>query len=102
MQKPVTAGKAGTAFGFPTIGPEILPVSLGAGEELYPGRMGWVQDCSGLPPAEGRGGTPLLPTILPRFYLEHSWLCATYYKLKTEQNKSLFCVNSWGGCAEPS
>lgn len=86
MQKPVTAGTAGTAFRFPTIGPEILPMLLGAGEELYPGRMGWVQDCSGLPPAEGRGGTPLLPTILPRYYFELS--CSVQpitYKLKTKQ-----------------
>lgn len=78
MQKPVTAGTAGTAFRFPTIGPEILPVLLGAGEELYPGKMGWVQDCSGLPEQEVE--PPSSPPFCPDFTLSSPALCNLLHK----------------------
>lgn len=63
----------GPTYRFPTISPEILLTFLGAGGDLYRGRMGHVRACPGLPSAEGKDGALLLLcTILPRFYLEHS------------------------------
>lgn len=68
-------------------------ISLGAGEDLYTGRMGHVRACPGLPPAEGRDQALfLLHTILPRFYFEHSCFM---WPITPPQIKSLFCINSF-------
>lgn len=39
MQRSVAAGTAGATDRFPTVSPEILVLSLGAGEGLYLGRI---------------------------------------------------------------
>lgn len=77
MQRCIAAGTAGAVDRFPTVSPEILVLSLGAGEGLYLGRISPSLGIKDLYPGRIAPSCPLLPPhhsaqVLPQVLQFHA------------------------------